>query len=111
MTWQIASELVFSWLVEDDTLSIYFAGLRHQAETKGRQEDAVLRFSSAIVENQRDGTPGRDPNLRRSISEFRGDDADFSGLGVVQETAGQRLPIILQPLAMPRQLGSARNEH
>jgi hypothetical protein len=62
MTWQIANEFIFSGPLDHDILAGDLACIYLHAKTQGRHEKAVLRFSSAVVENQRDHAPGGDPN-------------------------------------------------
>jgi len=84
VAWQITTEFVFPGLVENDVLSSNLAGLYFQAKIEGRQNNAMLRFSPAVIENERYRTPRRDLNLCRHKFEFRGSDHDFEGLRLVR---------------------------
>jgi hypothetical protein len=84
VTWQIAIVVVFSGLLDENILSSDLAGLCLQAKTQARHEKAVLRFGSAVVENQRDRPPGGDQNRCRRKFEFRGNDPDFGGFDLVR---------------------------
>jgi hypothetical protein len=57
VTWQIASEFVFSGLLEHDIPAGDPACLYLQTKTQGRNEKTVLRFGPAVVENQRTARP------------------------------------------------------
>jgi hypothetical protein len=84
MAWQIATEFVFSGSRKNESPLSDLAGLYVQAKIERRQNNAMLRFSPAIVENQSDWTTGWDRNHCRHKFEFGGNDSDFGGLHLIQ---------------------------
>src|ERR1700746_256199 len=65
VAWQIASEFIFPGHIDKDALSSDLAGLYFQAKIECWQNNAMLRLSCRVVENERYRTPSRHLKLRR----------------------------------------------